>query len=184
MFNKISLGIFTLLLILAASGEKNMTNTILDITVNCRDNQKCLFNGRDMFLDISISNIYDTEIELPLEYLQKKGPSIIVIDTYTQSELYLKTNLADPELMENFVKILPGDSVTMEWVIFSYELKQFSNNKDIKRIDLPYVNVVAKISVKTDLLVKGKKVDFLGTDTINIVSAKTLRQVLATPDHD
>jgi hypothetical protein len=47
---KIVLCMITLLL--SACTEKQL----LDITVNCKGNEQCLFNGEDLFIDIIITN--------------------------------------------------------------------------------------------------------------------------------
>jgi len=173
MYNRINLCIFILLITLPGSviGRK-MANTTLDMSVTCRENEKCIFTGKEIFLDINLTNISGVNVMLPLEYLQKKGPIVKLIDAYTQSESYLKVNLADPDFRKNFVVISPEQTVTMEWVIFSDELKQYE----------PYVNVVAEISIQTDMKVNGEIIKYVGTNKIKIVSIKTVRQVLITPD--
>ena len=138
-----------------------MTNQLLTISAKCRGNDQCLFEGQDMFLDISITNNQKIEIGFPLAYLQETGPIIRLIDTRTKAETYIRTNLGDFDLREKFTLIQPGKSVDLEWVISSYELQQFGGG---------YVDLSAEITVDAVIQVSGKQVDFSGTDTLRIIS--------------
>ena len=137
-----------------------MKNHLLAIKANCKGNDRCLFDGRDLFLEIRVTNTHKSEVGFPLAYVQKTGPIIKLIDTRTKAETYLRKNLADLDLQEKFTLIQPGQSVVMEWVITSGELEQFG---------LP-VDLSAEITVKTGIRVDGRQVEFLGTDTVRILS--------------
>jgi len=141
--------------------DKPMTNELLTVTAKCRENDQCLFEGQDMFLDISITNNSEKAIGFPLAYLQKTGPIIRLIDTRTKVETNLKTSLADFDLREEFTLIQPGKAVLVEWVISSYELQQFGGD---------FVDISVEITVMAQIQVSGKQVDFRGTDTLRIVS--------------
>lgn len=138
-----------------------MTNHLLDITVKCRGNDQCIFEEQDVFLDISVTNTQETEIGFPLDYLQKTGPIIRLIDSHTEADTYVKTNLADFDLREKFTAIQPGESLAIEWVLTSDELKQFGG---------PYVDVSAEITVMAEIQLEGEKVEFRGTYTLRIVT--------------
>ncbi len=136
-----------------------MSNELLNVKAKCQGNDACVFEGRDIFLDIQITNTGTTAVGFPLEFLQKVGPVIRLIDTRTKADTYLKTNLADLDLREKYTFIGPGKSVTLEWVITSDELRQFGSRN---------VDVSAEITLNTEVLVDGKKVDFRSTDTVRI----------------
>lgn len=161
MHYKVAVGLLVFLSACNSVKDKPMTNELLTITAKCRQNDQCLFEGQDMFLDISITNNHNSAIGFPLAFCQNTGPIIRLIDTRTKAETNLKTNLADFDLREKFTLIQPGKAVVLEWVISSYELQQFGGD---------FVNLSAEITVMARILVSGKQVDFLGTDTLRIVS--------------
>jgi hypothetical protein len=138
-----------------------MTDQILVVKAACRGNEQCLFDGKEMFLDINITNNRETAIGFPLEYARKKGPIVKLVDTRTKAETFLRPNLADTALMGKFTTIQPGQSVSIEWVITAFELEQFNKS----RVDLS-----AEFTIMVDLLIEDKIVSFKGFDTLRIVS--------------
>lgn len=138
-----------------------MSKQLLDITVKCKGNEQCLFNGEDLFIEIIITNKQKSPVGFPLEFIKTIGPIIRLIDTYTKKETNVPTSLGESELLEKFTMIQPGKSLSMEWVIDSYYLEQISGH---------HVDVSAETTVVAKILVDGKLVDFEGSDTIHIVS--------------
>jgi hypothetical protein len=138
-----------------------MSIQLLNITVNCKGNEQCLFNGEDLFIDIIITNKHKSAIGYPLEFIRTSGPSIRLIDTHTRKESYVPIGPPDPDLQKKFTMIQPGKSLTLEWVIGRNSLKQLGG---------PYVDVSAEITLADIILVDGKYVHFDGSDTIHIVS--------------
>jgi len=139
-----------------------MSDQILTVSAKCKATDQCLFEGTDLFIDISITNNTKSDVGFPLAYIQNSGPIVKLVDNRTKAESYLKTNLADFELRNKLSVINPGKSLKIEWVITSDELLQF---------DAKHVDVSAVITVKTLIKVEGedKLVDFIGSDTLRIV---------------
>jgi hypothetical protein len=163
--HKIAPYIFLLLSANNLYGDTPMTNQLLAITATCKGNKQCLFDGQDMFLDIKITNNQPINIGFPLEFLQQSGPIIRLIDNRTKAESYLKKNLADLALQNQFTQIKPGGSVILEWVIFSNEIQQFSSQ---------HLDLTAEITVMTEIFINGKKVEYLGTETLRILNKQTV----------
>lgn len=155
---------------------------LLSITAKCEENDRCIYDGKDIFLLINITNIHDVKIGFPLNFLRKTGPIVRLIDNHTKTDSYARTNLADFDLREKLTIIQPGESVSIKWIITSHELEQFSNYKDGTRFDKPYVDVTAKITIKTDIQVNGATVEFINTVPLVIIATKTMRQVIDTPN--
>ena len=137
-----------------------MESQALTIKAKCKERDRCLFEGQDLLVDIYITNQESVPIGYPLAYRQKTGPAIRLINPYTKAEAYLKTNLADPALRENFTEIPPGGSVVLEWAITNEEVKQLAG---------PTVDLIAEVTLKAEIKVRGKLVDATSTDTIRIV---------------
>jgi len=138
----------------------DMTDQLLVVKADCRQNERCLFDGEDMFLDISITNKQTAAIGFPLEYAKTTGPIIKLIDTESKVETFLRPNIADWDLKEKFTTIQPGQSVNIEWVITSGELRQFNHH---------HVDLFAEITIMADVLMNGKVLNFKGSDTVRIV---------------
>ncbi|MGA7904709.1 MAG: hypothetical protein WCA06_18930 [Terrimicrobiaceae bacterium] len=161
MLHKLALGLIFMILADSASiKDISMKNQFLVIKAKCKGSEQAKFEGKDLLLEISITNNQEVEIGFPLEYLQATGPIIRLIDARSRAETYLRTNLADLDLREKFTPVQPGKSVVIEWVISSGELEQFGG---------PYVDVFAEITAKAEIKMSGKRFDFLGTDTLHIV---------------
>jgi len=134
---------------------------LLTITIKCPGNDGWLFDDTDMHLDIVITNASSLRIGFPLEFLQRTGPSVRLVDTRTKAEAYLKNNLASFDLREKFTVIQPRDSVVVKWVITSGEIQWFRSH---------HVDLNAEITVAATIDMNGEKQDFLGMDTVRIVS--------------
>ena len=138
-----------------------MTGNILDISARCVENDACIYRGKDMFVDIGITNHQDTEIGFPLSFLRDTGPIIRLIDVRTGAETYVPNSAADPALREDFTVLHPEQTVFLQWMIARSELEQLGG--------LP-VDLHAEITVIARIQVEGKVVDFRGVDTLRIAS--------------
>jgi hypothetical protein len=119
-----------------------MNDSPISVTVQCTANPDCLFTGDDIPVVVSIKNNQPTSIELPLAYLQKTGPIIKLIDNVSKQEVFLKKNLASTDLRKSLIKIQPGKSVSIDWVLTSSELLQFNNE---------IVDITAEVTVFTSI---------------------------------
>lgn len=166
MHHKIAAGLIVLLSVCIQTNvcskkmDINMNNQPFVINVICRANEQCLFEGKEMFLDIKVSNNQNTTLNFPLEFVQKNGPIITLIDTLTKAETTLKRNIANPDLRDKFVSIKPGESVNVEWVITADELQRFGDEVDLS----------AEVTIMAEISVNGKRVECSATDTRRIFS--------------
>jgi hypothetical protein len=96
-----------------------------------------------------------------LDFFQSSGPGIKLIDTQTKRETYLPTAIANFDFKEKYTTIQPGKTLTVEELIYTGDLDQFGG---------PGVDVSAEVIITADILVDGKHVNFIGSDTIHIVS--------------
>jgi hypothetical protein len=118
--------IFTALLNACSNTPQRAINDqAISITMTCTDNPTCEFTGSKIPISIAIKNNLSTEIEVPIAFMQKTGPSIQLVDTLSEKVAGLRTNLADFKLLENLTKIQPGQSASINWLISSFELQQF-----------------------------------------------------------
>jgi hypothetical protein len=152
-----------LMLLAACTTHSNtpMPDEVLAMRATCRDNPQCVFDGRDMFVDVHVTNTQSVDVGFPLAFVQKTGPSVRLIDPRTQAETYLKKNLADLALLEAFTTIAPGDSVTIPWVITAGPPNCWSS---------PAVDLLAEFGVSVGVRVGEKRVDWRGADTLRIAS--------------
>ena len=159
MFYKLSICLWMILSAAPQKKDNRMTNDVVTIKTKCKHNEPCHYQGRDLFLEISITNHQPVPIGYPLKYRQQSGPSIRLVDTHTKQEAYLKTNLGDPDLKEQFTEIPPEKSIVLEWVITSAEINQFAT---------PLVDILAEISLYAEVDIGGKRTETEVADTIHI----------------
>lgn len=143
--------------------EVKMNNKIITVTVTCTENEKCLFKGEDLFIEINITNNLDRKIGFPLKYIQKKGPYIRLIDQKTGVESFLKSQLADWALKRKFKTIRSGESVTIEWIILIDEIKEFGGN---------IVDLIAEITIAAGIKVDRKIQEIEETGKLHIIGGK------------
>jgi hypothetical protein len=140
--------------------ETQMNNETLSVRVNCRGNEQCYFEGKDIFLDIKIYNNESVEVAFPLEFVKSKGPITRLIDNRTGADTFIPTHPPDGDLLEKYTMIRPGDSANMEWVITAEEIQQYGTDVDVS----------IEITIMADILVKGKKINFKGSNTRRIIN--------------
>ena len=150
-----------------------MNDQLLTVSVKCKDNPECLFEGEDIFLEIKITNRHNAVVEFPLEYVKDKGPVIKMIDTRTKREIYIPTHPADPELINKYTGIRPGESVVIEYVIYKTELVRFSSPSETPKRSLPFVDVTLEIIIKTDIRTGDDTLEFYGSDSVRVRSKVT-----------
>lgn len=160
MQHKLTLAVLISLSACSSMESALMPDTLLNVQVTCIDSPQCIFIGKDMPINIRISNAHDRMIGFPVAFRQKTGPYIRLIDSLNKTEKQLKTNLASLDLREQFTAIAPGDAININWVITSGELQQFATSK---------VDVTAEINITADVQIDGKKVPFEGVTKIRIL---------------
>ncbi|MEK7621662.1 MAG: hypothetical protein AAB415_00620 [Patescibacteria group bacterium] len=144
--------------------DNNMENKLLDIKATCEGGDHCLFEKKDIALNVTVTNTHPTAIGLHLEFIQKTGPTIKLIDTRTGAETYLKKNLADPDFEDKITLIQPGKSVAIKWVIQPGDFEEFTG-KSPGNLD-----IAAEIIIDTILEMDGnKEVEFRGGSTVRII---------------
>jgi hypothetical protein len=99
----------------------------LSISIACKDNAECFYSGEDLPILITVKNNGVNEVEVPLAFIQKTGPTIKLTDSKESRTAFLKKNLADPALLKNPVKLAPGKSISIDWILTSTELEQFGD---------------------------------------------------------
>jgi hypothetical protein len=144
------------------TSKKIMTDSLISVTLTCKDNPTCEFNGDKMPIVVSIKNNHSTEIGVPIAFMQKTGPIIKLIDTETERGTNLKVNLASPELLKNLTKIAPGQSAFITWHIAPFELMQFGHEK----VD---VTAEATISTKVWISSKDESIDVIASGSTKII---------------
>jgi hypothetical protein len=139
--------------------ETRMSEHQVSIDVSCRDNEKCYFDGKDIFLIIKIKNNGDSDAGFPLEFAKSKGPITRLTDNRSKLETFLPTHPPDGDLLEKLTTIPPAGSIEMEWVLTADELRQFGANVDVS----------VEITILGEVHVKGQKMQFKESDTIRIL---------------
>ena len=157
----LTLALFALSATCVRSKNVPMTNPNLTIEAKCRASDPCLFEGRDLTLDVRITNHERVDVGFPLAYVQKTGPTIRLIDTRTKVDTYLPKNLASLDLKDELTTIAPGQSVSLEWVIMAGEVRQFGGR---------FPHIAAEVTIMVPVQLADQRVDFKGSGTLTIQS--------------
>jgi len=143
--------------------DRNMDgNTDFKVTASCRGQAPCIFDGRSIDFEISVRNIRDTPVHLPLELIRYGGPYIVLHDNRTQRHLTLPSHLLDDALLSNLTVIAPGQSVSVSGSIDSSYLEAWGG-KDAD------VTAVVKLSAPFDGSEAFRKI---GTTELRIIGTK------------
>jgi hypothetical protein len=126
------------------SSERIMNINPLTILIECKNNPSCFFSGENMPIVIFLKNDGANDVELPFAFIQKAGPAIKLTDNKEKRSAFLKRNLVDPQLRKNLMKLAPGKSISIDWVLMNTELQQFGNNS----VDLTVEVTVQSLSSK------------------------------------
>lgn len=136
-----------------------MSNQPLAVHVKCRGNDKCIFDGKDLFIDIAIENRGSSPVGFPLALRQMTGPSIHLIDRRSHSDITLPTNPGNPDLADELTSIDAGQALKIDWVIKPSEIDHFAN---------PDIDITAQVTLACKIKVNGKMEDFRATDSLHI----------------
>lgn len=132
----------------------------LNLQVNCRTGDPCIFQGKDIFLDIQISNSGKKEIKIPLAFLQKTGPRIELKKSPSQKGVFVPTNLAPERLKDQYTSIPPGGHSMLTWVLTPADLDPLLADKN---------EVYAKLTLASDAIYENSKLKVEVSTTFKIV---------------
>ncbi|CDG83197.1 hypothetical protein [Janthinobacterium agaricidamnosum] len=134
----------------------------ISIDLQCVHHTGCIYDGKDILVNILIKNDSTKSVGFPLEFLRKSGPIIKFIDTDTGKNTYGRRGLANPLLKTKFTQIPPGATISMETALHKEQLESFK----IKKVD-----ITAEVIIKTRLQIEGatELSEYQGSSTIRIV---------------
>ena len=138
-----------------------MKNDLLTCKVTCKAGIEPVYDGKDIELEITLTNVSREEIGFPLEYVQKAGPLVQVIDRQTRKEQPLRRNLADHALREKLTAIAPGKSLVVRWVVTAHELELYGGNP---------VDAIIEVSVVTKVKAGDAMADLNCSGTLSIAA--------------
>lgn len=98
------------------------------INAYCNGEKQCVYNGRDIDVNIVITNISSESIEMPIRFLEQRGPMITLINSDTERKLILPTNPPNGDLLNNRSVIGPGQTARLSWVITDREIREVAGD--------------------------------------------------------
>lgn len=146
-----------------------MNTSTLEVSINCRGNPGCVFEGKDIILDVFVKNNTARDIGLPLNFLRKKGLHCFLVDNTSGKKITLGVSLTPESLTTDFARVAPGEHIKISRTI-SADL--------VRSIRDRMVNLTANVAVagmmepdvgeapvefveKVEIVIRGKdKIDF------------------------
>lgn len=152
---------------LVNAGDRHMeSNPDFEVTAGCGGQAPCIFDGGSIDFEISVRNIRDTPVHLPLELIRYGGPYIVLHDNRTQRHLTLPSHMLNDALLPNLTVIAPGQSVSVSGSIDSSYLEAWGG-KDAD------VTAVVKLSAPFD---GSEAFRQIGTTALRIIGTKVARR--------
>jgi hypothetical protein len=96
----------------------------LKITVECVANPQCVFDGGNMRLEFTVTNIQAEPISMPVDYIARRGPFIKLTDRKTRRSINVKTGIPNHALRSTMTILQPGESFKFHWTISPYEFEE------------------------------------------------------------
>ncbi|HEL3181614.1 TPA: hypothetical protein ACKQBZ_003657 [Stenotrophomonas maltophilia] len=145
------------------AGDRSMDrNPDFEMTASCKGQTPCIFDGDRIAFDISVRNIKDTPINLPLEFIRYGGPYIVLHDNRTQRQLTLPSHMLDGALLSNLTAVAPGQSVSVSGSIDASYLDAWGGED---------ADVTAMIKLAAPLH-GSKEFQSIGTTALRIIGSK------------
>jgi hypothetical protein len=69
---------------------------------------ECIYKGEDVHFILELTNLNETKIEFPLEFIKQSGFKLKLVDPKTKKEEYLRFPPADLKLKDKFVELKNG----------------------------------------------------------------------------
>ncbi|HMQ01467.1 MAG TPA: hypothetical protein PKD79_00120 [Candidatus Doudnabacteria bacterium] len=136
------------------------TNRWFSVNVLCEGKKTCLYRGRDIDINIILTNISTEPISIPAKLLEQRGPSITLINLDTQQKQVLRTQPSDQNLLTDLIRLEPGQTTRITWVIPASELRTVGGEA---------VNIQAWVSILSPVLVGGVSNDYTASSSIEII---------------
>lgn len=89
----------------------SMDTHLLKLAAHCLNNEYCLFEGKDVDIDVTITNISPDTIGLPVNYFKRKGIHCMLIDNVTNTKIAMDISLTPASIKREFTAIAPGETI-------------------------------------------------------------------------
>lgn len=94
------------------------------ISVECIPNLHCRYDGGNMNLEFTVTNMNSTAISLPVAYIVRRGPFIKITDRVSKRQISVGTGIPDYRLRKPLTILAPGESFKFTWLISKYEIEE------------------------------------------------------------
>lgn len=96
----------------------------LELRARCLTGDPCRFTGETIAVELLLVNTGEENAVLPVEYLRKRGPKIILVDNQSNKETRLCMGPPNPRLRDKLEMLAPGQTIRIPWSISSHDLSR------------------------------------------------------------
>lgn len=127
-----NIGGLTLAAVMTCSsvGAKEMDSIPLELSVQCPGSSDCGFDGRTIEMEVTVKNVASDPIEMPLEYLQKRGIFAEVFDRTSGKSTSMRVTFANPELLTVWEVVPAGTSFLVSTRLSASQIAPLFSNRD------------------------------------------------------
>ncbi len=129
-----------------------MNNQLISINALCNGKKECVYVGEELAVNVVITNIHSEPIEVPIKFLQQRGPSITLINEGTEQELVLPTNPANPELINDRITIQPNGTSRISWIIHDDEIRSVGGDTVDINVEVTLASPIYRGGVITEVI--------------------------------
>ncbi len=99
---------------------------MVELRVHCMGEAACRFTGTTLEFELELLNSGSTALQLPLNYLQKRGPAVRIHDNHSGKVTSLRRPLAAAALREQVTELAPGQSVRITYTVRPEGISRFA----------------------------------------------------------
>ena len=134
-------------------------HNVLTVSVICK-NDKCQYDGSNSFpMKIRITNTSQSSVDVPLSFIEQRGPTINLKDNNTNQDFDLRGTPPDPSLLSNKIRIPPNGSVSFDVVLSDDTLNRFNTSP---------LDLLVTVGISAPITVDGETINYYGKASINI----------------
>lgn len=130
----------------SAAGEIALKTDPLIATVQCESSAKCEYRGRPIRLTVTLTNRSGNTVQIPLDYLRRRGPYLQIFDRTTGRSRTLRVGFGRPALREIGTSITPGESFSLAAMIAPTDIAPFFET----RFDNVEVEITVPVTVRVN----------------------------------
>ncbi|WP_314404268.1 hypothetical protein [Stenotrophomonas rhizophila] len=95
----------------------------VELHARCLD-ARCRFSDGRLYVELEIRNTGSEPVVLPLEYYQRRGPTITFVDNHSGKRIRNRMGPPNSRLLDHLQVIEPAQSRRLRWILMQHDIGQ------------------------------------------------------------